>query len=72
MEDSRLIELISEKIRQTRNLTLMVREETQQIRNLTEIAREEAKAAMKRADASWELVIMTREESKRPFWKKWF
>lgn len=72
MDDSKLIELISEEIRQTRNLTLEVREETKEVRRLADAAEAEAKAAWKKAEAAWELVIMTREEAKKPFWKRWF
>lgn len=72
MDDSRLIELISEEIRQTRNLTLEVREETKEVRRIADAAEKAAHAAMRKAEAAWELVIMTREESRRPFWKRWF
>lgn len=63
--DSRIIDLLSEEIRETRNLTLAVKEETQEIRKIAEQAK-------RHADAAWELVIMTREDMKRPFWRKWF
>ncbi len=61
--DNKLIELISEEIRETRNLTLAVEKETAELRKI-------ADAAQRKADAAWELVIMTREEIKRPFWKR--
>jgi len=60
---NKLIELISEEIRETRNLTLAVEKETAELRKI-------ADAAQRKADAAWELVIMTREEIKRPFWKR--
>jgi len=62
--DNRIIELLSEEIRETRQLTMAVREEAKELRLIAE-------AAQKKADAAWELVIMTREEMKKPFWKKW-
>lgn len=61
--DNKLIELISEEIRETRNLTLAVEKETAELRKI-------ADAAQRKADAAWELVIMTREEIKRPFWRR--
>lgn len=61
--DNKFIELISEEIRETRNLTLAVEKETAELRKI-------ADAAQRKADAAWELVIMTREEIKRPFWRR--
>lgn len=63
--DSKLIDLLSEEIRETKNLTLAVREEVKRLERL-------AVAAEHKAEAAWELVIMTREEMKRPFWKRLF
>ena len=74
--DSKIIELLSDEIRETRNLTIAVREQTEkQIKELHTIA----EAAMKKAEASWELVVITRNQVreeiaylKKPIWKKWF
>jgi hypothetical protein len=66
--DSKIIEILSEEIRVTRNLTLAVREETRALK-------EETKETKRKADAAWELVVMTREEmkqSKKPLWRRWF
>jgi hypothetical protein len=66
-----IIELISEEIRETRNLVL-------ETRKMADAAQQKADAAGKKADAAWELVVMTREEIKareemrKPLWKKWF
>ena len=60
----RLIELLSEEIRETKGLTKAVIKETAEIRK-------SADAAQRKADAAWELVIITREEMHRPLWKKW-
>ncbi len=60
----RLIELLSEEIRETKNLTKAVIKETAEIRK-------SANAAQRSADAAWELIIITRKEMNRPFWKKW-
>jgi len=63
--DNRIIDLLSEEIRETRHLTMAVREETKELKILAE-------AAQRKADAAWELVVMTREDIRKPFWKKWF
>lgn len=68
--DNKLIELISEEIRETRNLTLAVEKETAELRKIADAAQRKADAAERKADAAWELVIMTREEIKQPFWKR--
>ena len=67
----RLIELLSEEIRETKNLTKAVIKETAQIKNETDEIRRSANIAQQKADAAWELVIITREEMNRPFWKRW-
>lgn len=63
--EAKIIELLSEEIRETRYLTMAVKEETAELRKL-------AQAAERKAEAAWELVILTREDLKRPFWKRWF
>ncbi|MEQ8337027.1 MAG: hypothetical protein RIA62_06760 [Cyclobacteriaceae bacterium] len=63
--DNKFIELLSEEIRETRNLTLAVEKETAELGKM-------ADAAQRKADAAWELVIMTREEMKKPFWKRFW
>jgi len=67
----RLIELLREEIRETKNLTKAVIKETAQIRRSVDVAERKADAAQLKADSAWELVIITREEMYRPFWKKW-
>ena len=74
--DSKIIELLSDGIIETRNLTIAVREQTEkQVKELHALA----EAAMKKAEASWELVVITRNQVqeeiaylKKPIWKKWF
>jgi hypothetical protein len=63
--DSKIIELLSEEIRETRSMTFAIKEETLELRRM-------ADAAQRKADAAWELVVITREDMKKPFWKKWF
>jgi hypothetical protein len=63
--ENRIIELLSEEIREIKNLTQAVKEEVNELRRL-------ALAAEKKAEAAWELITLTREEAKLPFWKKWF
>ncbi|MEM8566411.1 MAG: hypothetical protein AAGF85_08110 [Bacteroidota bacterium] len=65
MNDNKLIELLSEEIRETKKLTKAVREETKAIR-------EETKEAKRKADAAWELVVLTRNQMSKPFWKRVF
>jgi flagellar biosynthesis component FlhA len=54
-----------QEIRETRNLTIEVREENK-------LARQIAQAAEKKTEAAWELVVMTRNQLSKPFWKRWF
>jgi len=63
--DSKIIALLSEEIRETKNLTLEVREEVKRLERL-------AIAAERKAEAAWELVILTREQMNKPFWRRWF
>lgn len=95
-----MLRIISEEIRETRNLTLETRRMTEETRRMADetrqmadetrhmvdelrvgnqIAREEARNAAKKADAAWELVVMTRNEVNEniaylrlPWWKKLF
>ena len=81
---NRLIELLSEGIRETKNLTKAVVRETAQISKSVEaahraadiaqksvdIAQESAAEARRKADAAWELVIIARQEIHQPFWKR--
>ena len=80
--DSRIIELLSDEIRETRNLTIAVREQTEkqvkELHTIADAAMRKAEAAMKKAEASWELVVITRNQVKeeiaylkKPIWKKW-
>ena len=75
--DSELLRILSEEIRETRNLTIETRKQTEEIRKQVELSKIEAAAAVKKADAAWELVIMTRNQIKEelaymrlPWWKK--
>jgi hypothetical protein len=46
-------------------MTFAIKEETLELPRM-------ADAAQRKADAAWELVVITREDLKKPFWKKWF
>ena len=70
--DNKIIELLSEEIRETKNLTKAVRDEVLEVRKLAETALEESKNTKRQADAAWELVVITRSEMYRPLWKIWF
>ena len=66
------LDALSDDVRDIRSLTLAIQDETK-------VLREEVKESKRKADAAWELVIMTREQIKaelaylkKPIWKKWF
>lgn len=66
------LEALSEEAREIRKMTMAIQAETSEISKL-------ADAAMKRADAAWELVVITRNQvqeemayMRKPFWKRWF
>ncbi len=58
-----MIAYLAEDIRETKKLTKAVRAETKEIASL-------ATEAKRQADASWELVVITRNEMHRPWYKK--
>lgn len=67
---SELLKIFSDELRETKNLVAEAKVQS-------EAARIEAAAAVKKADAAWELVIMTRNQIKEelaymrlPWWKK--
>jgi hypothetical protein len=68
--DNKIIELLSEEIRETKKLIKEMKDMTFETRRI-------ADAAEKKADAAWELVVITRNESQirlgrleRPWWKR--
>ncbi len=58
-----IIKILAEDIRETKQLT-------KEISKLVVEARRSADAAVKKADAAWELVVITRNEINRPWYKK--
>lgn len=60
-----MLQYLAEDIRETKNLVKETREMTIETRRV-------ADAAEKKANAAWELVVMTRNEYNRPWWKKLF
>jgi hypothetical protein len=71
MEKENWLDALNDDVRDIRALTVAVRNET-------EVMKEELKETKRKADAAWELVIMTREQIKeeiaylkKPIWKKW-
>jgi hypothetical protein len=67
---NKIIELLSEEIRETKKLIKEMKDMTFETRRI-------ADAAEKKADAAWELVVITRNESQirlgrleRPWWKR--
>ncbi len=72
MEKENWLEALNDDARDLPALIIAVREETK-------VIREEVKETKRKADAAWELAIMTREQIKeelaylkKPIWKKWF
>jgi len=61
--DIEIVNILSEEIRETKNLTFEVKKQTDEIRIL-------AQEAKRQADAAWELVVMTRNQINRPWWKR--
>ena len=72
MEKEQWLDALNDDVRDIRALTIAVCEETKETKRI-------ADAASKKADAAWELVVMTRNQitgelayMKKPIWKKWF
>lgn len=60
-----LIERLDRHIEETHQQTGEIRLQTSEIRKLAE-------AANRKADAAWELVVMTKNEFNRPWWRRLF
>lgn len=85
MEKENWLDALNDDMRDIRALTLAITEDTkvtkQEISVMKEeisVMKEEVKESKRKADAAWELVIMTREQIKeelaylkKPMWKKW-
>ncbi len=79
MEKENWLDALNDEVRDIRALAILVRQETDEVRKETAAIREETKETRRKADAAWELVVMTREQMKeelaylkKPLWKKWF
>ncbi len=79
MEKENWLDALNDEVRDIRALTIAVQKETERIEKETEAIKEETKETRRKADAAWELVVMTREQMKeelaylkKPLWKKWF
>lgn len=73
------LDALNDDVRDIRNLTLSIEKEVEQMKINNRFLAEEVKESKRKADAAWELVIMTREQIKaelaylkKPIWKKWF
>ena len=60
-----VVRILAEDIRETKKLT-------KEIAELVVEARRSADAAVQKADAAWELVVITRNQVNRPWYKKLF
>ena len=73
------LDALNDDVRDIRKLTLTIEKEVEQMKINNKFLGEEVKESKRKADAAWELVIMTREQIKaelaylkKPIWKKWF
>lgn len=78
MEKENWLDALNDDMRDIRALTLAITEDTKVMRQEIIVMKEEVKESKRKADAAWELVIMTREQIKeelaylkKPIWKKW-
>jgi len=69
--DAELLKTLSEELRETKNLVI-------ETRKIAIAAEQTAVEAKRQADASWEFVIITRNQFEKefasiklPWWKKW-
>lgn len=79
MEKENWLDALNDEVREIRALTIETRKQNDLIRQELVLLKEDVKESKRKADAAWELVIMTREQIKeemlnlkKPLWKKWF
>lgn len=65
-----IMKILAEDIRETKKLTKEIIELTTETRKMVIEASRSADAAVQRADAAWELVVITRNEINRPWYRK--
>ncbi len=65
-----IVKILAEDIRETKKLTKEIAELSAETREMVLEARRSADAAVQRADAAWELVIITRNQITHPWYKK--
>ena len=65
-----IVKILAEGIRETKKLTKGIIELTTETREMVIEARRSADAAVQRADAAWELVVITRNQLTRPWYKR--
>ena len=65
-----IVNILAEGIRETKKLTKGIIELTTETREMVIEARRSADAAVQRADAAWELVVITRNQLTRPWYKR--
>jgi hypothetical protein len=75
--DADLLKILSEELRETRNMVLETRRMADEAQRKADAAQQTANASVRKADAAWEFVIMTRNQiqeelryMKLPWWKK--
>lgn len=77
-KDNELLKL-SEELRETKKLVIETKRHADAAERIAVAAETSAKEAMKKAEAAWEFVLITRNQVqeeitylKKPIWKKWF
>ena len=65
-----IVKILAEDIRETKKLTKEIAGLSAETREMVIEARRSADAAVQRADAAWELVMITRNQVNRPWYKK--
>jgi hypothetical protein len=70
--DNDLLKILSEELMETKKLVI-------EARRIADAAEATARESMGKADAAWEMVMITRNQVqvelaylKKPLWKKWF
>jgi len=79
MDKENWLDALNDDIRDIRKLTLAITRETEIMKEEAKETKRMADAAVKKADAAWEIVLMTRNQIqeelaylRKPIWKKWF
>jgi hypothetical protein len=77
--DDDILKILSEELRETKKLVIQATRTADAAEKTAMAAEATAREAMGKADAAWEMVMITRNQVKeeldylkKPLWKKWF